>query len=120
LSLVSLDNSSTFYWGALFQVGTRPPGTKVYPPGVFQVVGIDVSHSPLPQLTAAGALDGAKVTGTVPVAGVTGYLTSWTEKGATYHDLYFTTARFSVRLIGTDGVTTSQLVTLAEALNGIR
>jgi hypothetical protein len=119
LGVASLDNSPTMYWTSSFQVGTRPPGTTVYPPGVFQQVNIDVSHSPLPPLTAAGTIDGAKVTGTVQVAGVTGYLTTWTEKGATYHDLYFTTAQFSVRLIGTANVTTHQLVTLGDSLTGI-
>jgi hypothetical protein len=116
----SLNNSSTDYWGASFQVATRPPGTTVYGPGVFQEVNIDVSHGPLPPLTPDGTIDGAKVTGTLPVAGVTGYLTTWTEKGGIFHDLYFTTARFSVRLIGTDAVTTTQLVTLAESLTNIR
>jgi hypothetical protein len=117
--LTALDNSSNYYWSASFQVGTWPAG-KATGPGTFQSVNIDVSHSPLPPLTAAGTIDGAKVTGTVPVAGVTGHLTTWTEKGATYHNLYFATARFSVRLIGTEGVTTTQLVLLAESLTGIR
>jgi hypothetical protein len=110
-------------WVAEFGLAVRPELTTTPAPG-------QVSGQPNgPEATIfVGAystpvhLSGLKprpVAGSPAVAGVTGHLAEYTEKGATFSVLYFSTGKFTVEIIGR-GVTTAQLVALGDALTGLQ
>ena len=59
------------------------------------------------------------ISGSPTVAGVTGHLAQYTEKGTTFTVLYFSTGQFTVEIIGSH-VTPDQLVALGDALTGLQ
>jgi hypothetical protein len=78
-----------------------------------------VGDFPMPP-TRDGTIEGHRVVATPSVAGVTGQVTSWDEKGAAISELYFQKGGFTVEVIGFRDVTTGQLVDLGEALTGLQ
>jgi hypothetical protein len=110
-------------WVADFGLAVRPELTTTSSPG-------QTSGTPNgPEVTIfVGAystpvhLSGLKprpVAGSPAVAGVTGHLAEYAEKGTTFSVLFFSTGKFTVEIIGS-GVTTAQLVALGDALTGLQ
>ena len=110
-------------WVAQFGLAVRPELTTTSSPG-------QTSGTPNgPEVTIfVGAyatpvhLSGLKprpVAGSPAVAGVTGHLAEYAEKGTTFSVLYFSTGKFTVEIIGSS-VTTAQLVALGDALTGLQ
>lgn len=83
-------------------------------------VTVMVGKFPMPQREQDGEIDGHKVVTSPKVAGVTGYVTTHTEKGHPIRTLYFSNGDYTVMLSGIDGVTTAQLVDLGNALDGLQ
>ena len=110
-------------WVAEFGLAVRPELTSTPTPGQTSgtpngpEVTIFVGAYTTP--VHLSGLNRRPVAGSPTVAGVTGHLAEYTEKGATFSVLYFSTGKFTVEIIGS-GVTTSQLVTLGEALTGLQ
>jgi hypothetical protein len=120
------------HWSATFGLAATPPKTETdaagnvtaYPTG--PEVTIFVNRLPIPEL-ANGTLEGHPVIATPTVAGVTGHVTSYRDKGTPVGDmgtsvreLYFSTGKFSVKVVGFDGVSTAELVTLGNSLTGLQ
>jgi len=103
-------------WMATFLLGVSPPSAAGIPTG--PEVSIVVARKAPP--VTEGRIEGQKIVGSAQVAGVTGQVTRWTEKGTARTSLYFSTGKLSVRIYGFGGVTTEQLVALGDALTGLR
>lgn len=109
-------------WVTVFAVAKTPDRVETFPSGAQagQPTGpearIFVSHRTTPHL------EGPAVH-TLPespsVAGVTGHVQEYTEKGETFHALWFTKGSFMVEISGGDGVDVDQLVALGDALTGL-
>jgi hypothetical protein len=78
-----------------------------------------VGELPAPQAGPDGTIEGHHVVETPRVAGVTGRVTTYTEKGTPIRTLYFTSGGFNVEVTGFGGVTTRELVALGDALTGL-
>ena len=110
-------------WVATFGLAVRPeltstptPGTTSgWPNGPEVTIFVGAYSTPI-HLSGLGS---RAVAGAPTVAGVTGHLAQYTEKGATFSVLYFTTGKFTTEIIG-DHVTTAQLVALGDALTGLQ
>lgn len=81
-------------------------------------VTLTVFDSPMPTVVG-GRINNSTVTGSITVAGVSGILASYVEKGRTFDELYFSTGRLHVQITGGYGATTAQLVALGDALTGL-
>jgi len=110
-------------WVADFGLGVRPeltttssPGqTSGTPNGPEVTIFVGTYSTPV----HLSGLKPRSVAGSPAVAGVTGHLAEYTEKGATFSVLYFSTGKFTVEIIGS-AVTTTQLVALGDALTGLQ
>jgi hypothetical protein len=113
------------YWSATFGLAVTPPTTETdaagsvsaYPTG--PEVTILVNSLPMPDVRN-GKLEGHPVIATPTVAGVTGHVTSYLDKDTPVKDLYFSSGRLSIKVVGFDGVSTAELVRLGNALTGLR
>ena len=110
-------------WVADFGLAVRPelattssPGqTSGTPNGPEVTIFVGAYSTPV----HLGGLKPRPVAGSPAVAGVTGHLAEYAEKGTTFSVLYFSTGKFTVEIIGS-GVTTAQLVALGDALTGLQ
>ena len=116
-----MGQSSTTYYVATFGLAVTPGRTlsdgSTQPTG--PEITLFVGDFPMPAVSG-GRIEGHDVVASPTVHGVTGHVTSWTEKGTPMHDLYFSTGTFTVAVHGFGDVTTAQLVALGDALTGLR
>lgn len=127
VSLTTFGASPAAQWVATFGLGLHPEvairdtSGKVVggAPGGPEVT-IMVGSFDLPPLTSAGTIEGHVVVSSPLVAGVTGHVTTYAEKGTPVSELYFSSGLFTVEVIGFGGVTTDQLVALGNALSGLQ
>ncbi len=114
------------FWVATFGVALRPEITSTDSAGSVSgeptgpEATVMVGAFPLPAMAADGTIEGHPVVATVPVAGVTGHVTRFTEKTSDLAQLFFSSGRFSVEITGFGGVTPDQLVALGNALTGLQ
>jgi hypothetical protein len=110
-------------WVATFGLAVQPEPTSTRTPGMPSGVpnGPEVTifvgaYSTPVHLSGLGS---RALAGAPTVAGVTGHLAEYTEKGTTFSVLYFTTGKFTTEIIG-NNVTTEQLIALGDALTGLQ
>ena len=82
-------------------------------------VTVFVGDFPAAKSSLGGTIKGRKVVASPTVAGVTGRVTAYTEKGTPVKTLYFSGGGFNVEVIGFGGVTTRELVDLGNAITGL-
>lgn len=111
------------YWTRLFLLGRTLPTSRTLPGGAIEETPtgpeatVQVIDGPAPASPDAhGRIGNQPVIGSRTVDGHAGYLTQ--DSGTT--KLYFSTGRFSVTVGGSNGTTADELVTLAEAIQGLR
>ena len=119
----SFGDGSTSYYVATFGLAKTPyadvpgsPGSQV-PTG--PEITLFVGDFPMPS-ASGGSIAGNPIVASPSVAGVTGYVTTGSDKGTPTHDLYFSSGAFTVEIHGFGGVTTTELVALGNALTGLR
>ena len=83
-------------------------------------VTVFVGDFPAAKTSPGGTIKGRTVVASPTVAGVTGHVTAYTEKGTPVKTLYFSGGGFNVEVIGFGGVTTRELVDLGNAITGLR
>ena len=82
-------------------------------------VTLVVGNFPMMRVKADGTIEGHEVVDSPAVAGATGLVTTYSEKGTPISELYFDGEDFNVRVIGMGGVTTGELVDLGNAITGL-
>jgi hypothetical protein len=121
-----LAGSTTGVWAALFGLAAKPETRTTSAAGNISgmpngaEVTLFVAEMPMPARAADGTIEGNPVIATPTVAGVQGYVTSYSEKGTPIHELYADTGRFTVIIIGFSGVSVDELVALGNALTGLQ
>ena len=113
------------YWVQTFLLARRPAtvttdangNTSGVPNG--PEVTVFVGDFPAAKTSPGGTIKGRKVVASPTVAGVTGHVTAYTEKGTPVKTLYFSGGGFNVEVIGFGGVTTRELVDLGNAITGL-
>jgi hypothetical protein len=112
-------------WVATFGLGVRPDiptrdssGRVIGGTPDGSQVTILVGDFELPALSGL-TIEGNEVVARPAVAGTSGYVTRYTEKGTVMSTLYFSSGHLSVEIFGYDNVSTNQLVALGNALTGL-
>ncbi len=107
-------------WSRSFSVASRQEATASDGTGIAQgpEAAIEVGTFPLP--VKSGSVNGQPITDRVVLAGTVGYVSTFEETpGARVRALYFRVGGISVAVVGLNGATTEQLVTLGSSLVGL-
>lgn len=114
-------------WAAVFGLGKRPvvevPATAEVPLPSNEEIGpqVTIMVGDYDTPVAAAGPDVTQLPGSVTVAGVTGHFAeSHDGDGGTQTILSFSTGRFLVEIVGFNGTTKDELVTLGNALQGLQ